>query len=158
MEGHETEQAATGRGSEQSAPKMGRPNNHLVAVLDTGEGASRAMQALMAGGFLESEIHLSSGEAAANALRADTGHSGLVDWAIRLAERLGLTDDDMEVKARYEQALRDGHTLLAVEAPSDARQARAVEILREHGAHTVNFIGRFSRTEIRPPGAHEGHV
>ena len=140
---------------EQPAIRMSRPNNHLVAIVDTREAMTRAVEALKAGGFLDSEIHPRAGIAAADALHADSGHGGLVDMAVRFAERIGVADDDMEVKSRYEQALRDGRSLVAVEAPTEARLERATQILQANGAHTLNFMGRFSRTEISPPHAPE---
>ena len=60
-------------------------------------------------------------------------------------------NDEMRVKDHYERALRDGRFLLLVDTPTDARQDRAAEVLREQGAHSVNHMGRFAREEIVPP-------
>jgi hypothetical protein len=139
----------------QSAEREGYPLNSVVAVLNTAEAAARTVDALTAGGFLDSEIHVAAGQAQADAMHARTGRTGLANLAIRIAERLGISDDEMEWKARYEQALRDGRVVLFVEAASELRKDRAAQILREHGAHSVNFMGRFSRTEIVPPEAPE---
>jgi hypothetical protein len=38
-----------------------------------------------------------------------------------------------------------------VDAPTDARKERAVEILREHRAHTVNYLGRLAWGGGGPP-------
>ena len=127
---------------------MGRPNNHVVAVLHDRAAADRAVQALMASGFLQSETYLTAGEAAADALRVNTGQSGLVNWAIKLAERIEV-QDDMEVKALYQQAMREGRVLLGVAAPTDERQvakrrkphpeARTVKAVRCCRRHRVNM-------------------
>ena len=155
MESERTDQGTTGPAGEWSTVRKGRPTNHIVAVINTHEEAVRTIEALTAGGFLDSEIHPLIGRAAADTLHAGTGRTGLANLAIRIADRLGIADDEMELKALYEQALRDGHVLLAVEAPTEARREQATRILREHGAHSVNFLGRFATTEFAPPQAPE---
>ena len=155
MASGDAQHQSTGAAGEQTGERKGYPVNRVVAILDTDERAGAAVQALRAGGFLEAEIDVASGQATADAMHGHTGRSGLANLAIRIAERLGVSDDEMEVKAHYEQALHDGRFLLLVEAPSDARRDRAAEILRAHGAHTVNFMGRFARTEIVPPSSAE---
>jgi hypothetical protein len=155
MASGDTNPEASGAVGGASADRTGYPLNSVVAVINTVDQAARTVEALTAGGFLASEIHAAVGQAAADAMHASTGRTGLANLAIRIAERLGLSDDEMESKARYEQALRDGHVVLFVEAASEARTDRAAQILREHGAHSVNYMGRFSRTEIIPPDAPE---
>ena len=139
--------------SAESAGPDGYPTNHVLGVVNSEDEAARTVEALTAGGFLESEVHVAAGQAAADAMHARTGRTGVRNLAIRIAERLGVADDEMEVKARYEQALRDGHFLVLIEAPTEARRERATQILGEHGAHSVNYMGRFSRTALIPPEA-----
>lgn len=127
------------------------PTNTVLGVLDTQEQLERAVAALTGGGFLDSEIHVGVGAERAEAVRTSTGRTGLAGLAARLAERLGVQDDEMEFKAHYEQAMRDGRFVVGVEAPSDARRERATEILRDHGAHAVSFHGRFTIEGIVPP-------
>jgi hypothetical protein len=141
-----------GTGS-QPDDRTGYPTHHVLGVITTRERATGAIRALTAGGFLDSEIHVVSGSDEAEAMHARTGRTGLADLAIRVAQKLGVADDEMEVKARYEQSLRDGHFLLLVSAPTDARKDRAAEILRQHGAHSINYMGRFTREELSPPDA-----
>jgi hypothetical protein len=50
----------------------------------------------------------------------------------------------MELKDRYEQALREGRYAISVLAPTEDRKNEAGQILRDHGASFVNFLGRFS--------------
>ena len=70
-------------------------------------------------------------------------------------QQLGIEDPEMEIKGRYERALHDGRYVLRVHAPSAERKERATEILRDHGAHTVAYHGRFTIEGIVPP-AREG--
>jgi hypothetical protein len=150
--GHHDLHPTDAAGDESGGPR-GYPTHHVLGVIDTHEQAERAVEALTRGGFLESEIHVATGPIAADRVHATTGRAGLANLAIRIAERLGVADDEMETKASYEAALREGHFLLLVAAATDARKERAAQLLREHGAHSVNYMGRFTREEIFPPGA-----
>jgi len=127
------------------------PTNHVVAVLDSRSLTTAAVAALEAGGFLDSEIQVGTGPAAADELDATTGRRGLADMLIRLAERIGATDEEMETKKRYEQALRENRFVLSVATPTAARKDQATRILREHSAHTVAFFGKHTIEHIVPP-------
>ena len=135
---------ATQESSSPRAESVRYPTNHVIAVVDTADQLTSAARALTEGGFLDSEIEVTCGRAAADALDANTGRTGLAHLAIRLAERLGISNDEMAVKERYEEALRDGRFVVTVAAPTDERKNIAGQILHDHGAHFVNFMGRFS--------------
>ena len=120
------------------------PTNHVLAVVDGVEPVEEAAQALKDGGFLDSEIEIIHGPTAADILAENTGRTGIAHLAIRLAERIGVADEEMELKDRYEQALREGRFAISVLAPTEDRKNTAAQILRDHGAHFVNFLGRFS--------------
>ncbi|HEX6616941.1 MAG TPA: hypothetical protein VF046_11615 [Gemmatimonadales bacterium] len=120
------------------------PTDHVVGILDTADQVRAAYQALTSSGFLESEVTVSSGRAAADALNANTGRTGLAHLAIRIAEKFGVNDEEMALKERYEEALRDGRFVVFVLTPTGERRERAASILRDHGAHTVNFLGKFA--------------
>ena len=115
-----------------------------MGVLDTPEQLQSALDALTAGGVAESDITVSCGRAVADRLRASTGRTGLPHVAIRIAERLGVQDDEMILKDRYEQALRDGKLVVSVSASSADRKALAAQAFRDQGGHLVNFLGRFT--------------
>ena len=127
------------------------PVNHVVGVVDTPAEARAAAEALTGGGFLASEVHVACGSDAAETLRATTGRTGLANVAIRIAQRLGVANDEMEVKAAYEKALAEGRFVLVVDAPTDTRRELATSLLREHNAHAVAFLGRYSIEKLIPP-------
>jgi len=129
------------------------PTDHVLGIVESPDEAAGVVEALIGSGFLVSEVNLACGQAAADVLHANTGRSGLANIAIRIAERLGVSNDEMQLKASYEQALRDGHLVLLVATPTEERKELATRTLREHGAHTVNYMGRFSIEMLVPPAA-----
>ena len=138
--------------ADTSADRTRYPENHVVAVLDTKAQVTAAVEALMSGGFMDSEIQYGTGAAAADELGASTGRTGLAALLIRLAERIGVADEEMEMKDRYEQAMRDNRFVIAIAAPTGDRKDRAAQILKEHGAHTMAFFNKHTIEYVTPPG------
>ena len=126
------------------------PTNRVAAIVDTADQLTSAARALKTGGFLDSEIEVSCGEVAADVLNESSGRTGLGHLAIRLAERLGIQNDEMAVKERYEKALRDDRFVILIAAPTDERKKRAGQILHNNGAYFVNFLGRFAIEVLQP--------
>ena len=116
--------------TDQRSEPVEYPVDYLLSVMDTPAQVKCAIDALT-GPFLESEIGVSCGQAAAQRLRESTGRTGLLDKIMRMGQSLGLTNDEMEVKGAYEKALRDGHVVVRVHAPTDDRKELAVRALRE---------------------------
>ena len=125
------------------------PTNHVVAVVDTPEQLTSALSALKRAGFPESEVVVGCGQDMADAVHASTGRSGLAGLAIRVAQRLGASIEETELKDRYEEALRDGRIVVSISAPDEERRERAAEILAVGGAHFINFFGRFTIEAFR---------
>lgn len=126
------------------------PADHVLGVVDTPEQLIAAVAALRDARFLDSEIDVWRGQAAADALDASTGRTGLAHLVIRVAERLGASNDEMAMKERYEQALRDGGFVVAVFAPTSERTELAAQTLREHDGHFINWMGRFTIEPLHP--------
>ena len=119
------------------------PTNHVVGVVTSDEVAP-VVGALTDAGFATSDIVIGCGAAAADNLRASTGHTGLTNLAIRIADRLGVRDEEMSIKDQYEQELRYGHVVVSVPAADVGQKKLAADVMREHGGHFINFLGRFT--------------
>ncbi|HEX3158501.1 MAG TPA: hypothetical protein VHQ45_08280 [Gemmatimonadaceae bacterium] len=152
MSEHEDAPAASGAQNVEHEIS-GYPVNHIAAVIDTHDRAMSAVEALKADAFPTTGIHVLAGADAAAALDATSGRTGLAGLAVRIAERLGVENDEMMLKEWYEQQLRDGHYLLLVDAEDDARKERASQILIAHGAHGVSYLGRLTMEKIVPRAA-----
>ena len=127
--------------TEPQAGAVQYPTNHVVAIFDTTEETSRALDALLGGGFLETEVDVNRGGGDADRLASGTGRRGLQDWFIRLTGSVGLKNAETEMKERYEQALRENRTVIAVLTPTEERKAVASDVLRQCGGRFINFFG-----------------
>src|SRR5690242_4528274 len=83
------------------------PTNHVLGVVDTPAQVDAVLASLARGGFEASQIQVDTGAERADVVDASTGRTGLTGMLIRLAERIGATDEEMEVKNTYERAMRD---------------------------------------------------
>ena len=129
------------------------PTYNVVGVLDTSNQLAAAVTDLTSGGFLESEISVAHGSDAADRVDATTGRGGITGLAIRVAQSLGLQNEESEFKDHYEEAMRSGQFVIRVAAPSDERKDRATEILKQHGAHSVTYYGKYTIQKLVPSNA-----
>ena len=127
------------------------PANHVLAVLDTRQAADESVAALTSGGFMESEIQVGTGAELGDQLDSTTGRRGLAHVLIRFAEWIGATNEEMETKNRYEQAMRENRFVISVAAPTAERKQQAAQILRQQGGHTVSFLGTRTIEHLVPP-------
>lgn len=119
------------------------PTNHVVGVV-TSDEVGPVVDGLTDAGFAVSEIVIGCGAAAADNLKASTGHTGLTDLVVRIADRLGVRDEEMAIKDQYEKELRHGHVVVSVPAADVGQKKLAADVMREHGGHFINYLGRFT--------------
>ena len=67
---------------------------------------------------------------------------------LHVAERWGIVDEEMELKAKLEEALRDGSVLVLVSTLTASRRALATRVLRHAGASSTHRMGRFAITDV----------
>jgi len=118
------------------------PENRVLGLVDSPEQVGSTVNALTSGGFLQSEVEVICGSAAAEKLRENTGRTGLANLAMRIGESIGMPNDETAIKNRYADALKQGRILVTVLAPSDDRKAAATRIFQTNGADDVRFFGR----------------
>lgn len=126
------------------------PIDNLIAVVDTRAQLLETARELAESGFLASEIGALTGPAAADAIDASTGRGGIARVLIRLAEWTGLTNHEIEIKDRYEQALREHRFVIGVLAPTDERKRIAERILTANRARFIHYFNRFTIERVRP--------
>ncbi|HEY7394244.1 MAG TPA: hypothetical protein VH559_05350 [Gemmatimonadaceae bacterium] len=117
------------------------PEGRVVAILDTVEHLWDAVEALVTVGFLESEIDVGHGAAAADKIAAGTGRRGLAHVVMKLVAKIGLPHDETAQRQRYEEALRAGQFVLAVETPTEQRKVLASQIIHKAGGRFIHYFG-----------------
>jgi hypothetical protein len=125
---------------------IGYPVDRLLAVIDDPAAAASAAADLAAAGIPTSDISLLRGDEGADRLDGTGAANGR---SARLRRLVDFTVADQLVDmAWYEQAVREGRVVLMIRARGDARKRAALEVLRRHDAHFINFYGRFATEEI----------
>jgi hypothetical protein len=121
----------------------------VLGVVDDSDQVTCTLDTL-SGTFLDTELKVSCGALQAERLRASTGRKGLLDKVLQVAEFLGIDNDELEVKHRYEKALQDGRFVIHVLAKTDDRKQLAAQSLKGCGGHFINYFGGFTREAIVP--------
>jgi uncharacterized protein (TIGR02271 family) len=102
----------------------------VVAVFDKREDAEKALDALLAEGFMSSDARITSAERSGGSLTAGTTSASRDDDSLgdKIARFFGFEDDYEET---YSEAVRRGHYVLQVDATDeeDATRARNVIML-----------------------------
>ena len=125
---------------------IGYPTDSLMAVLPDAESAAAAAAALRAAGITDRDITILRGDEGADRLDGTGAVNGVIARLRRLVS-FTLMDQLVDM-ALYEQAVREGQTVLMVQPRDEARKAAAVSILRERGGHFINYYGRFATEEV----------
>jgi hypothetical protein len=125
---------------------LGNARGRLFAVVDERAEADEAVAALVAGGIDRSRIEVLTGTPAADAFDGTGARHGPLSRLLRTVQFTLM--DQMPDFAWYEAAARDGRAIVAVRSTNEAETRRAVDVLRHHGAHFINYFGRFSTEEF----------
>ncbi len=134
-------------GSGNSTRFIGYPVDRMLAVFPDAATAAQAAAALRAVGFADRHITILRGYEGAARLDG----SGAVNGPIARLRRLisFAVMDQLPDFAHYEQAVRDGGAVLMVRVRGDDRlKRRALDTLRTHGGHFINYYGRFATEEL----------
>ncbi|HET8786201.1 MAG TPA: hypothetical protein VFM38_11235 [Candidatus Limnocylindrales bacterium] len=125
---------------------IGYPTDSLLAVLRDAEAAARAAAALKAAGIPDRDITILRGDEGASRFDPTGAVHGLFARLRRIVSFTVM--DQLPDMAWYDAAIRSGQTVLMVRIRGDEPKAEAIRILREHGAHFVNYYGRFATEEV----------
>ncbi len=122
------------------------PIGHILAVVDDPVAAPGIIAALGTAGLDPNAVTLLRGLEGAERIDATGEATGLT---ARLRQAMSFTlADQMPDFVLYEAALRDGRAVLGVPVGSDDAKASVRQILRNDGAHFINFYGRFATEEL----------
>ena len=115
------------------------PTNQLLGVIDDPSAGERAVDALLVAGFAARDVVLvSPGE--------ERKPPRLWTRLVRVFQFM-LMDQGPDFHY-YEAAVREGRAVVAVRIRGRDRLEQARDLLRAHGAHFLNYFGRFQTEEI----------
>jgi hypothetical protein len=131
--------------NQPSRRAIGYPTNRLLAVFDDPAEAATALAELKAAGFADRDLEILRGAEGADRMDGTGEVSG---WLSRLRRAFDFTLMDQLVDfATYERALRDGRAVVMIHVHGDAPKETALQIVKGHRGHFVNYYGRFATEE-----------
>jgi hypothetical protein len=126
--------------------QLSYPTDKLVAIIDAMPDAEHARHELIEAGFAPDAIGLQHGTRA----EERTVHYTDFDPLPQLARLLHVHSIEHEQAVVYEQALRQGQSVIAIHAPKTEARERALRILETYNAHYVNFYGKWTIETLKP--------
>ena len=108
--------------------------------------AAEAAAALRAIGIPDRDITILRGDEGAARLDGTGEANGPIARLRRLVSFTVM--DQLPDFAYYEQAVRDGGAVLMVRVRGDRQKRAALDALRAHGGHFINYYGRFATEEL----------
>ncbi len=114
------------------------PNNRILAIIDTREGAREALEALGRYGRNEADIEVLHGEAGIEILDADSTHHGLLARIAKAIRAYG--DVENESMHIYEAALRADAFVFAIHILNDEDKESIRQILVKSDAREINYF------------------
>ena len=123
------------------------PYNSVVGIVDDEARLEAVVQALLASGFAEAEVHVLAGEAGVRQIDAKGQRKGALGRLFRMVDGLG---EEREHTARDVAALEAGHFIVTADAPDEATKGRAHHALVDHGARFVRYYSRWTTEDLAP--------
>ena len=126
------------------------PTNKVVGIIADPSDAKAALRDLRAAGFTADEIEVLMSEEAAQRIDVTgEGHEASVH-IVRSTQKPPAYYDAPVIVRRVEQELLAGHYLIGVAAKEPEARESALDILKSHGGHFINFYGRWAAEALEP--------
>jgi hypothetical protein len=125
---------------------LGSARGRLLGVFDSPSEATAAMAEIEALGVPRDRIEAFAGDDGASAFDGSGVHHGLFGRLYR-AIQFTLVDQAPDF-TYYEAAARTGRVVLSVRSKGDKQMRQAVEVMRAHGGHFINYFGSFATEEF----------
>jgi hypothetical protein len=123
------------------------PTNRVIAILASSSAANAAASDLIAAGVPADTIETACGEEGLRQIDFAGERHGLLARIIRAVQGIG---ELAEYKERFEQALRGGQCLLAVDAAAEATRELVHQRLKARGARYINYFARLGVQRLEP--------
>ena len=123
------------------------PTNRLLALLDSPQAAEGARADLIAAGVAEDTVEFLCGKEGLREIKRREKGFGLIRRTMRAIMRIG---ELAEYWNRYEDGLREGKCLLAVDSVEDSVRRLALEKIKARGGHFINFVSSVGMERLAP--------
>jgi hypothetical protein len=124
------------------------PENSVIGIVDQYADAKATLKDLTAAGFPEDEIGILCGANGTHEVDAEGEEHGVLGKIARVIREFG--DVDNPQKERHEHELSQGHFMIAVRAEKEDRRNQALNILKSHGGHFINFYSPWVIENLAP--------
>jgi hypothetical protein len=128
------------------------PEHHVVGIIEDRSSADRAADALRTAwreaGAPEDAVRLFHAEDAREVIRRTEGSYGPVKRAVAALSR-GLGSEEGVADQDYQTAVSQGHSVLAVLAPTPEAVERASAVLADFKVQHLRYYGPLAMTDIR---------
>ena len=114
-------------------------------MVDDPNTAARVAAALKAAGISDRDITVLRGDESASRFDPTGAVHGILTRLRRIVSFTVM--DQLPDMAWYDAAIRAGKAVVMAKVRGDAKD-EAIRIMREHGAHFVNYYGRFATEEV----------
>lgn len=130
----------------RSTSFIGYPTDRMLAVFDDATQGAAAAAAVHAGGIADRDITVLRGGEGASRLSGTGAAHGPIARTRRLVSFTLM--DQLPDMAWYEAAVRGDGVVVMVRVRGDAKKTAVLEALERHGAHFINYYGRFATEEL----------
>ncbi|HKO60141.1 MAG TPA: hypothetical protein VJV03_03190 [Pyrinomonadaceae bacterium] len=125
------------------------PTNKIIGIIDDPAAAKIAVRDLRAAGFAADEIEVVMGKKGAE--RVDlTGEGHEASIHVVNTEKPPAFYDAPVIIKKVEEEMLAGHYLIGVSAKEQEARERALDILKSHDGHFINFYGRWAAESWEP--------
>ena len=126
------------------------PTNKIVGIIDDPDGAKAALSDLRAADFTVNEIEVLMGEEGARRIDMSVQRHEVSGHIVPSTQKPPAFYDAPAIVGRVEEELLAGHYFIGVTAKESDAKERALDILKSHGGHFINFYGRWAAEGLEP--------
>ena len=126
-------------------PTASFPKDHLVAIIDSMDEATQAVQALQQEGYNADALYLYSSQDFIRLFESSQQQeSGFAKW---LHTAQGSSDEGFAGNMYLDEAHR-GNNVLAVHEPKEKQTQHVCDVLKKYHSHLIKYFGTWAVTDL----------
>ena len=125
------------------------PTNKVVGIIDDVDNAKAAVRDLQKAGFSATQIRVLTGKEGARRINARGDKHGIWARMLRSIQKV-LGDYEIPHATRHEREMLAGHFGIGVTVRDKDDRKKALQILKSHRGHFINFYGPLTMEILKP--------